>query len=285
MLFPKIVTKLIQSFTRLLEGLSPFLASRWARILFTFPTLRKKHDLDLEGFRGFWLDFERTNGRYSKVRCYEAGAGPTVLLLHGWEGSVHNFQPLAHSLVTRGFRVLMFDFPAHGVSPERRTNALEVHRIVLRLQALQGPFLALVGHSFGGVVAGYSLRHGVHAERLITIGSPTSMDFVLDRFSDQVRATGRTIESMKNYISSLLTVDYSTLSLVNAADSLPVGGLVVHDVDDRVIPYSQAESFHQRWDGADLIRTRKLGHSRILKDRKVLDRIIEDLEGSLATRK
>ena len=58
------------------------------------------------------------------------GEGPTVLLVHGWEGQAAQLAPLIGPLVARGQRVVAFDHFAHGQSPGSR-----LRRVAPRLRA------------------------------------------------------------------------------------------------------------------------------------------------------
>jgi pimeloyl-ACP methyl ester carboxylesterase len=50
--------------------------------------------------------------------------------------------------------------------------------------------------------------------------------------------------------------------------------LVVHDEDDREVPIASGELVAGAWPGASLVRTRGLGHRRILRDPAVIERVI-----------
>ncbi|HEX8728518.1 MAG TPA: hypothetical protein VF739_07855, partial [Ktedonobacterales bacterium] len=50
------------------------------------------------------------------------GAGPRVLLVHGWEGRGMNLGMFIAPLTAAGYQVLALDGPAHGESPGEQTN-------------------------------------------------------------------------------------------------------------------------------------------------------------------
>lgn len=87
--------------------------------------------------------------------CREAGAGPTVLLLHCSAGTGAQWRALAAQLAG-SFRVLAPDLPGYGGSPalEGPRAGLRDHAFALSrlLDDAHGP-VHLVGHSFGGAVA------------------------------------------------------------------------------------------------------------------------------------
>ena len=90
-------------------------------------------------------------------------AGPPVVMLHGLLlGSLATWYFTAAQALTRRHRVLLFDLRGHGRS-ERPPSGYDVATHVADLGAVVSSFtdepVALVGHSFGAVVA---LRYAIH---------------------------------------------------------------------------------------------------------------------------
>jgi pimeloyl-ACP methyl ester carboxylesterase len=85
------------------------------------------------------------------------GAGPPVVMLHGLLlGSAATWYFTAAPVLARRHRVLVYDLRGHGRSERARTG-YDVATMAADLGALADAFdpepLALVGHSFGGVIA------------------------------------------------------------------------------------------------------------------------------------
>jgi pimeloyl-ACP methyl ester carboxylesterase len=100
----------------------------------------------------------------------------TIILLHGWGGSLKSLSPLQDELVKSGnYRVFNIEWPGFGDSPVSKTNAVlgdYSHYLgdFISTQKLIKPIL--VGHSFGGKVAMHLLiNHPRIAEKLILINS------------------------------------------------------------------------------------------------------------------
>jgi 2-succinyl-6-hydroxy-2,4-cyclohexadiene-1-carboxylate synthase len=84
------------------------------------------------------------------------GQGPTVLLLHGFTGTLEAWEPVLPAF--DGFRTVRLDFLGHGVSdapddPRRYAMAETVADLTALLDALGIERAAVVGYSMGGRVA------------------------------------------------------------------------------------------------------------------------------------
>ncbi len=62
------------------------------------------------------------------LRGYAGGAGRTVVLVHGWSGSAADWRHLAGDLIPAGWRVVVPDLPAHGMTAGRQTDLFVLGR-------------------------------------------------------------------------------------------------------------------------------------------------------------
>src|SRR3989337_1006413 len=118
--------------------------------------------------------------------CTEEGDGPPLLVHHGGPGLDHtviapHLSPLAEHL-----HVVCFDHPGTGRSAAPQgPNPFHIDRFVGDIAALAdglslGPF-ALLGHSFGGIVAlHYALAHPDLLTQLILVSTPASHHYIED---------------------------------------------------------------------------------------------------------
>jgi pimeloyl-ACP methyl ester carboxylesterase len=72
------------------------------------------------------------------------------------------------------------------------------------------------------------------------------------------------------------------LDLVAAAPKSGVPGLLVHDLEDAVIPYSEAEALKNAWPGLKFMSTRGKGHRDILSAPEVLRTIVDFVDPAAA---
>ncbi len=122
--------------------------------------------------RGF--EERSADAKAVRMRYFVGGAGPPLVLVHGWTGAAANWIELAPRLAAR-HRVLVPDLPGHGGSaplpaaPNLDAYADRVRLVVEREEMLPAP---LVGHSLGGVVAlRLALRHPGDVTAVVLAGA------------------------------------------------------------------------------------------------------------------
>src|SRR4051794_11418514 len=101
-----------------------------------------------------------------------AGAGPPLVLLHGWAMNSAFWEPLLPRLAAR-FRVHAVDLPGHGASASVAPYTLETitGAIAARFAGEREP-PTVVGWSLGGTIAMRWAQRGDHAvARLVLVSS------------------------------------------------------------------------------------------------------------------
>ncbi len=103
------------------------------------------------------------------IEVREAGAGPCVILLHGYPLDGAMWSGVARGLATR-FRVLKPDLPGHGENPAAAPDHLDGHADFVEaiVRELPAP-VGLAGFSMGGYVSLALLRRGATALRALAL--------------------------------------------------------------------------------------------------------------------
>ena len=201
------------------------------------------------------------------------GEGPTVLLVHGWQGRRSQLAKIAVTLSKKGYHVVTFDGPAHGSSGKKRTTLVEFAEAVECAAKQFGPLHGIVGHSFGAAAVAIALRKGVKAERAILISCPFSLRQVVSGFAKFVGLPTRSHEKMYPVMERLHHCPESQLSFENIGPDLQTPCLLIHDETDQHIPVTDGEKVSRTINNAELVRTKGLGHLRILQDEGVVERV------------
>ncbi len=112
-----------------------------------------------------------------RLHLVEAGAGPPVLLLHGFPEFSYGWRRQLPALAAAGFRAVAPDLRGYNLSdkPPRvadyrpETLIADVAGLIRHL----GGRVALVGHDWGGILAwGVAARHPELVERLVILNAP-----------------------------------------------------------------------------------------------------------------
>lgn len=206
--------------------------------------------------------------------------GPAVLLVHGWESNVGRMLTLVESLLEQGYRVFAFDAPGHGLSPNSATNLVDVGYAVQSIIEQHGPFDSIIAHSFGAAATAIMLAHEpqLAPRRLVLFSPMRDLQQQIDVFADVARLSSACKTQLEIEITRRVGLPLEKCSTVEAVRSLNISGLVVHDHDDRLIPYLVGVSVAQHWHGSQLISTDRLGHQLALRHPEVISQIVDFLE-------
>lgn len=207
--------------------------------------------------------------------------GPTVLLMHGWGGTVGDMCSFVAPLRALGFTVLAIDAPGHGESAESRRGGRKVTFFefadALRVVARTVDRLsALIAHSGGCTAVSLAIREGWQApERMVFVSPFAVPSAAIDGFAGAIGANEAVVSTFRQRVETWLGRPWSYLNIAGSPDRRdPQPLLIVHDSNDREVPLLHAVAVVETWPGAELHITQGLGHRRILGDAKVVQRAI-----------
>ena len=205
------------------------------------------------------------------------GQGPTVLLMHGWEGRPTQFASLIEALVAAGYTAVALDGPAHGRSPGEEANVVLFARAMLEAAAELPSLRAVIGHSMGGASAMLAVQLGLRTETLVSIAAPARILGVLRGFARYMRLPPRARSAFIRQVEKDVGMRAATLDVAQYQLEMP--GLIIHAEDDRFVPVKESELIHQAWFDSRLLRLSEGGHQRVLADPRVIDAVITLVTG------
>jgi pimeloyl-ACP methyl ester carboxylesterase len=262
---------------RTVGSVAPGVAARWAETIFCRPP---RH-----GSRPSEETFLATGDRITvqsedqDLAVWTWGTGPVVVLAHGWGGRAGRFSAIAQALMEAGFRVVLFDAPAHGASMGDQASLPQFSEALRAVVSAVGPVHGLVGHSLGGAAVSLALGQGVSAERAVLLAPPADVFLFSHAFAEHLRIPARAREVMQHNLETRLQVTWEELHIPTLARSMTAAALVVHDVQDADVPYGHGEQIADAWPGATLYSTTGLGHRAILRNPEVIRRVVRFLQG------
>lgn len=269
--------KVIQTVFPVLEQVAPDMAGNLGVKLFVrpfrFPYPKQEQE---------WLGKAR---RFSfevmgkQVQGYRWGKGRPAVLMHGWSGRATQLYLFIQPLIDRGFEVIALDATGHGKSSGKTSNLIEFTRGLEQLIETLDEAPVFIGHSLGGA-AGYlgmsEKRFSIH--RMVSIATPTIGADIITEFLYRIKGRPSTGKYLDQYVLNRFGNDFNYYSSMAAAERMPnntVPTLIVHGDKDRESPLAHSQVLHEALPASTLAVIPDVGHTRILKDINVVERIVD----------
>ena len=262
----------------LLASLFPNYFVRKAFAFLTTPILYKirsheKDQLEKAQKENFaYLDFN--------IQLYKWGNGEKhILLVHGWEGHAGNFADLIQRLIQYNYTVHAFDGPSHGASSKGPTNSFEFTNLVETLMR-KFNITQVVSHSFGSVASLIAL--GSHPEiqidRYVGFTVPNKFRERLEEITAQIGLPNSIVNRLINKIEASHDVKVDEVNVEDYAQKASIQkALLLHDKNDRVLPFEKSKEVAEKWSVAELIEIEGSGHYKILRVPEVLEKAVDFL--------
>lgn len=258
---------------RVIGPYAPTLASSYAERLFLTPRRHRRPAWEAQSLASSERFSVPHDGQLLPAWRWGTGAS-TVLLVHGWEGRGSQLARLAEPLVSRGFNVVAFDVPGHGDAPRGLASVVEHARAIASVAVHLGALHAIVGHSVGGAASLFATRLGVRADRLALVAPPVSPERFAAGFGLMLGLDASLQHRMVARLERRYGLRMDELDVRTDAARWSRPLLVVHDVGDRVVPFSDGESIAHAAPLGTLVATHGLGHHRILRAPEALDAVV-----------
>jgi len=211
-----------------------------------------------------------------KVMVYSYGNSKRrVLLVHGWSGRGTQIYKIANKLLEKGYMTISFDAPAHGKSPGKTTMMTEFIATIKQLEKEFGDFEIAIGHSLGGMAVLNAVKQGLNVQKIVTIGAGDMITDIIKNFIQKLKLKSDLVDKMKQFFLKYFGEDVDNYSASVAAKEIKTPVFIIHDTEDNEVTVSCAYNIRQKLVNGELLITNGLGHTRILKDDEVIERIIE----------
>jgi pimeloyl-ACP methyl ester carboxylesterase len=196
----------------------------------------------------------------------------TVLLVHGWEGRGAQLGAFVRPLADQGFRVVTFDGPGHGDATTSRASMPDLAASIEQVAAAVGPLHGIIAHSMGAPASLLALARHVDVSRAVFLAPPVDLRHFIRAFGQTFGLGDSVMSHFERHIETRFAVSFDDLYAPALARKMTAPLLVVHDEDDREVPWLSGKTMADAWTGAELVTTRGLGHRRLLKDPQVVAR-------------
>jgi pimeloyl-ACP methyl ester carboxylesterase len=270
------VPKILILIGKILQFFSIKLTTLYLARLFTTPIKHKVPKRELE------MDDNSFHKRIlipvinKEIVVYQYGkSDKKILLVHGWSGRGTQLVKFADAFVDKGYATISFDAPAHGKSSGNSTIMTEFIASILEIDNKFGPFEAAVGHSLGGMALLNAIKKGLKINRLTIIGSGDKVKDILDDFVSKLELKPEFSSHLQQHFEKKYNEPMENYSAQNAAKTVDIPVLVIHDENDYEVPVETSINIHDNLKNGELLITQHLGHRKILGNPFVIEKTIE----------
>jgi pimeloyl-ACP methyl ester carboxylesterase len=242
---------------------------------------------------------ETSRGTFFAADHRKGGLTPTVYLVGA--GGTHLDAPAG---IRRSpiLQTVIPDLCGHGDSPGNGRTSMEDYAldIFAVMDALDIESANLMGHSMGGAIAlTMALIAPERVSRLILVGTGSTMPVngrIIRGFADEVLATikmvvgwmwaktspetvlVRGVERMQMVDPNVIIGDYIACNGFDVRERLPdiqTPTLIVHGVDDRMVPLAEAQAMHEALPNSTLLEVADGGHMVHLEQDELVTSSVE----------
>jgi len=271
--------KVIRFLFPILESIAPSVAVKWAVKLFLTPfqfgfTPTEKQHLDK--FKMHDVIISRF-----KIRTYEIGEGPLIICVHGWAGRGMQFYKMAIDLADAGYKLLLIDAPAHGMSEGKMSNLFEYTEVFIGLKEKQDNLVAVIGHSLGAASISLAISEGSKVPAFISLAAPVVAQDILDEFANRLNVNKTTIHGMRKKAVTTFSRTFDSVTMETTFKVVDCPVLAIHGSNDFDVPIYHLDVLKKIKPETEIRRIEGIGHRRILKD----ERVIKEIKNWLLTLK
>jgi pimeloyl-ACP methyl ester carboxylesterase len=113
---------------------------------------------------------------------------------------------------------------------------------------------------------------------VVALSTPATLDGLVEKFSGSLALSPRTVQILRDMLVQRFGEDlWTRFSAQDMAQRAGLPALIIHDRDDRDVPWQEGEAVAGAWPRARFVRTEGLGHRRILRDPEVIGRVVDFL--------
>ena len=209
-----------------------------------------------------------------------------IVLIHGFNGSLFNFEPMV-SYLKNNFRVLSLDLPAHGLTGAVKSNLYSYagfEKLITEILKVKGiEKFYLVGHSMGGIISWkYALENAppiafkiletkmmrfmlkFFTPRFLVkegvLKTVYNKDFVTEELVDQFHDIILLEGSREAMGMVILSIEDNFIADPKLLQNLKIPTLILHGEKDNLVNISFTNHFLEQIPNVKLISYPKVGH-------------------------
>lgn len=207
------------------------------------------------------------------IRCWKWGQGPGILFVHGWNGRGVNFAYFFKPFIDAGYSVITYDAPAHGKSEGHVTNYFELSDTVRSFLNPSHGFniQSIIAYSIGASATINCISKEKPLIDVVLIAPALKLKEILFNAFNHHGVPKIVYRNLVAEMEDRYGYDVHQDNPDVLAKTITSKMLIVHDIEDRTIPYRDTKILSDNSNNFFLHTTKGLGHKRILRDNAVID--------------
>ncbi len=212
---------------------------------------------------------------YFKTYVWQ-GNSNVILLVHGWESNTSRWEKLLPYLQQTGSTIVALDAPGHGLSGGKEFNVIK-YASYIDVAVKEYKPNVLIGHSIGGAACIYHQTHfgNDNLEKMVILGAPSEFQIILKNYVQLLSLNKRMKKHLESHFSKKFDLEINSFSSSTFAKNIKIPGLIIHDIDDKIVAIDEGRKIANSWKNSELIETKGLGHS--LHSEEIYQKIIRFL--------
>lgn len=270
------VPRYIKNTSKVLQTLNKNMAAAFALKLFETPIKYKMPKREQKMFEVSHKSKLILPESGKEIVVYENKFGPKkVLLVHGWNGRGTQLVSIAKAFKELNYTIVSFDAPGHGKSTKTNANMKHFIEAVFELDKKYNGFDVMIGHSLGGMSVINSLGRGLQTDKAVIIGSGNTTKAITEDFLGTIGMKQKLTPILINLFERKYNDKMTNYDVANQALKVNIPILIIHDKNDKDVPFTAAEAISANLQNNELLITTGLGHRKILGDEKVIEKIVQ----------
>jgi len=208
------------------------------------------------------------------VAAWQWGAGPAILLVHGWGGQAAQLSAVVAPLLAAGYSVVGFDGPGHGRSGRMKSSVVQLARAIRAVSDEVGGVTGVVAHSLGAAATALAMRDGLDPRRVVFLAPVADPISWIPAAAASFGLGPRVMARVQARTEKRLRFQWDGIRVPELAAHFDAALLVIHDRDDPDVPVRNGVEITEGWAGSQLTVTTGLGHNRLLRHPDVVSRTV-----------
>jgi len=269
-------------YSSLINGISVFNKKKAAaKAMSVFQTPRGKKLTPMQ--KSYLESFEKNKLKQSgeNIPYYNWKAnGNRILLLHGWESSSYRWRPYLKDFNDLNLNVFTVDAPAHGRSTGNKFSPIEYAEVIKTIVEKE-KINTILGHSVGAyatIIYASENKTPSHLKKLILLAPTGKLRDFMKQFFDFLNINTKVRLAFEENFKKTFNQPLDYFDSDNLIKKVTVGGFLIHDKEDKTLPFKDSIDISKNWKDSSFIETQGYGHR--LKGQYIKDLIIKSLKSN-----